>query len=132
LLEKRAKKLIYPLDFFLLQKRHKNKFIISIPISLCAKRYIKQFQHKEILSGEGHQLLLEKRAKKLLCPVDFFLLEEKGIKIHLSCPFCSPYVLKEIKKNIQHEEILSGEGHQLLLEKRAKKLICPVDFFLLK
>jgi len=98
LLEKRAKKLIYPLDFFLLQKRHKNKFIISIPISLCAKRYIKKFQHKEILSGEGHQLLLEKRAKKLLCPVDFFLLEEKGIKIHLSCPFCSPYVLKEIKK----------------------------------
>src|SRR6056300_556540 len=128
---------------------------MSIFFSLRPKRNIKKIQHEEILSGEGHQLLLEKRAKKLICPLDFFLLKKrlknkfilsisfslcakrKIKKINLSPGFFSPekkrlknkFILsisfslcaKRNVKQIQHGEILSGEGHQLLLRKGAKK-----------
>ena len=77
-LEKGQRNKFVPWIFFSLKKRLKNRFIQFISFSLCAKRNVKKIQHEEILSGEGHQLLLGKGAKKLICPVDFFLLEKKA------------------------------------------------------
>src|SRR6056300_265080 len=104
---------------------------MSIFFSLRPKRNIKKIQHEEILSGEGHQLLLEKRAKKLICPLDFFLLKKRlknKFILSISFSLCAKRKIKKINmKRFSRAKVIN-----CCLEKEQRNKFVPWIFLSLK
>src|SRR6056300_1283721 len=98
-LEKGQRNKFVPWCFFSLKKRLKNKFIMSISFSLCAKRNVKKFNMKRISRAKVINCYLEKGQRNKFVPLFFFSLKKRlknKFILSISFSLCAKRNVKKI------------------------------------